>query len=147
MPSGAESPIDPLVSAGSASGSEEFWISAIDQTWTDARRGRELPVRIRWPDGDGPWPLLLFSHGLGGSRDGGEVWGRAWRDAGFVVIHLSTGGLYLILFAAHLIISRQAVARRKDAAALAAAEGLANDGWMRERRGARAEAAPAGRIT
>ena len=31
MPSEAESPIDPLVSAGEASGSEEFWIAAIDQ--------------------------------------------------------------------------------------------------------------------
>lgn len=71
----------------------------IDQTWADARRGRDLPVRIRWPDGDGPWPLLLFSHGLGGSRDGGEVWGQAWRDAGFVVIHLQHPGSDAVVLA------------------------------------------------
>jgi len=55
----------------------------------------------------------------------------------FVVIHLSTGGLYLILFAAHLIISRRAAARRKEAAALAAAEGLSTGALLRARRTAR----------
>ena len=66
---------------------------------------------------------------------------------GFVIIHMSTGGLYLILFAAHLIISRRAAARRKEVAALAAAEGLTTDAWMRQRRGVSAESAPAGRTT
>ena len=65
----------------------------------------------------------------------------------FVVIHLSTGGLYLILFAAHLIISRQAAARRREATALAAAEGLATNGWMRQRGGVLGESDPAGRTT
>jgi predicted dienelactone hydrolase len=63
-----------------------------DETWTDSQRRRDLPLRLRWPDGPGPWPLLLFSHGLGGSRDGGELWGQAWRDAGFVVVHLQHPG-------------------------------------------------------
>ncbi len=64
----------------------------IEQVWVDAQRQRRLPLRIRWPDGPGPHPLLLFSHGLGGSRLGGAVWGQAWRDAGFVVIHLQHPG-------------------------------------------------------
>jgi predicted dienelactone hydrolase len=63
-----------------------------DFSWTDAARGRTLPLRVRWPEGAGPWPVLLFSHGLGGSRDGGEAWGRTWCDAGFVVIHLQHPG-------------------------------------------------------
>ena len=49
-----------------------------------------MPVRIRWPQGaasDGGWPVIVYSHGLGGSRKGGEVWGRAWADADFVVLH------------------------------------------------------------
>ncbi len=65
---------------------------ALDEAWTDETRQRRLPLRIRWPDGPGPHPLLLFSHGLGGSRLGGAVWGQAWRDAGFVVIHLQHPG-------------------------------------------------------
>ena len=61
-------------------------------SWTDPARGRSLPLRVRWPDGPGPWPVVLFSHGLGGSRDGGEAWGQAWREAGCVVIHLQHPG-------------------------------------------------------
>ncbi len=64
----------------------------VDEFWPDAQRQREVPVRIRWPAAGQPqppggWPLLVFSHGLGGSRAGGEIWGAAWADAGFVVLH------------------------------------------------------------
>ena len=65
---------------------------AQDETWRDPARNRDVPVRLRWPVGAGPWPLLLYSHGLGGSRDGGDVWGQAWCDAGFVVLHLQHPG-------------------------------------------------------
>jgi predicted dienelactone hydrolase len=63
-----------------------------DIRWIDAARGRSLLLRVRWPDGPEPWPLVLFSHGLGGSRDGGESWGQAWREAGCVVVHLQHPG-------------------------------------------------------
>ena len=82
---GAASAAAPAATASSAS-------SAQDGAWTDAARGRALPWRLRLPAAPGPWPLLLYSHGLGGSRDGGEVWGRAWADAGFAVLHLQHPG-------------------------------------------------------
>jgi predicted dienelactone hydrolase len=63
-----------------------------DEAWIDRRRNRELPLRVRWPESPGPWPLLLFSHGLGGNREGGALWGQAWTEAGFVVIHLQHPG-------------------------------------------------------
>ena len=63
-----------------------------DFSWTDTARGRTLPLRVHWPEGPGPWPLVLFSHGLGGSREGGEAWGQAWREAGCVVLHLQHPG-------------------------------------------------------
>lgn len=68
-----------------------------DETWTDARRQRSLPVRVRWPDASMPAPaggkpVVLFSHGLGGTRAGGSVWGEAWAAAGFVVVHLQHPG-------------------------------------------------------
>lgn len=68
-----------------------------DETWHDERRQRALPLRLRWPADDLPLPpggrpLVLFSHGLGGTRQGGEVWGRAWATAGFVVLHLQHPG-------------------------------------------------------
>ena len=67
----------------------------VDETWHDAARRRDLPVRIRWPQlqtATDPVPVVLFSHGLGGTRDGGTVWGEAWARAGFVVLHLQHPG-------------------------------------------------------
>ncbi|MBA3593796.1 MAG: hypothetical protein H0W47_08335 [Polaromonas sp.] len=69
--------------------------SSTDETWLDANRQRAVPVRIRWPQGAAPadgWPVIIYSHGLGGSRSGGEVWGEAWTQNGFVVLHLQHGG-------------------------------------------------------
>ncbi len=66
-----------------------------DETWTDPTRRREVPVKVRWPDAtrySGPRPVVLFSHGLGGTREGGTVWGEAWAAAGFVVLHLQHAG-------------------------------------------------------
>src|SRR5262245_24589378 len=65
---------------------------SVDQTWTDPARGRELPLRLRWPDGEGPCALVVHSHGLGGNREGGDAWGQAWRDAGFAVLHVQHPG-------------------------------------------------------
>lgn len=70
--------------------------AVVDETWLDAERQRELPVKVRWPDAaaahSGLLPVVLFSHGLGGTREGGAVWGEAWAAAGFVVLHLQHPG-------------------------------------------------------
>jgi predicted dienelactone hydrolase len=66
--------------------------AAQDETWRDPRRERDVPVRVRWPEGEGPCALIVFSHGLGGNRDGSDVWGRAWQQAGFAVLHLQHAG-------------------------------------------------------
>lgn len=67
----------------------------MDQNWVDTGRQRDVPIRLRWPDENrftGPWPVVIFSHGLGGTREGGSVWGEAWADAGFVVVHVQHTG-------------------------------------------------------
>lgn len=74
---------------------QETRATVVDETWLDAARGREVPVKLRWPDASvhlGQRPVVLFSHGLGGTRDGGAVWGEAWAAAGFVVLHLQHAG-------------------------------------------------------
>lgn len=63
-----------------------------DETWTDGSRTRDIPVRLRWPAGDGPCALVIHSHGLGGSRAGGAAWGEAWQAAGLAVLHLQHPG-------------------------------------------------------
>jgi len=61
--------------------------------WTDAARGgRAVPVRIRMPQGHGPAPAILFSHGLGGNLDAGADWVTAWSEAGFVTVNIQHAG-------------------------------------------------------
>lgn len=91
-------------------------IAPVDEVWRDARRQRDVPVRIRWPSDAlpmpaGGWPVVLFSHGLGGTRGGGEVWGQAWVAAGFVVLHLQHPG-------SDLDAARQVASSFSDRAAL-----------------------------
>ncbi|MGK5679040.1 alpha/beta hydrolase family protein [Actinoplanes sp. URMC 104] len=51
------------------------------------RRGadRPLPTSVWAPRGDGPFPLILFSHGLGGRPSDYRAILAAWARAGFVV--------------------------------------------------------------
>ena len=69
--------------------------SVSDELWTDPLRKRDLPIKMRWPDDalhKGEYAVVLFSHGLGGTREGGAIWGEAWAQAGFVVVHLQHPG-------------------------------------------------------
>lgn len=65
---------------------------AIDLRWSDARRQRNLPLRLRLPAGTEPVALVLFSHGLGGSVAAGTRWARAWSQAGIATLHLQHPG-------------------------------------------------------
>ena len=51
------------------------------------RRGadRPLPTTVWIPQGDGPFPLIVFSHGLGGKPADYRALLTAWARAGFVV--------------------------------------------------------------
>ena len=65
--------------------------------WRDAARNRTVPVLIRRPAastlaGAGPVPLVLLSHGLGGTREGLAYLGEALAAAGYVAVHLQHHG-------------------------------------------------------
>jgi predicted dienelactone hydrolase len=81
-----------LIAAGGTALASRAAASVEDIDWTDTARARTLPLRVRWPAGDAPCALVLHSHGLGGNRDGGDVWGQAWRAAGIAVIHVQHPG-------------------------------------------------------
>jgi predicted dienelactone hydrolase len=38
--------------------------------------------------GPGPFPVIVFSHGLGGSREGYKYLGRHWASYGYVAVHV-----------------------------------------------------------
>lgn len=69
--------------------------TTMDEVWSDAARGRALPLRVRWPGvavPPGGWPVVVFSHGLGGSVEAGTVFAQDWARAGFVVLHVQHPG-------------------------------------------------------
>jgi predicted dienelactone hydrolase len=64
-------------------------VAVIRQIWHDASRDRDVPVKIYYPNGNvGRLPVILFSHGLGGSREGYEYLGLYWAGCGYISVHL-----------------------------------------------------------
>lgn len=58
----------------------------------DAKRGRDIPVRVYLPESAQPAPVVLFSHGLGGSRNGNEFLGQHWAARGYVAVFVQHPG-------------------------------------------------------
>jgi predicted dienelactone hydrolase len=54
----------------------------------DSSRSREIPIRVYLPEGKDPVPVILFSHGLGGSRDNNSYLGKHWASRGYVVVFM-----------------------------------------------------------
>jgi predicted dienelactone hydrolase len=80
-------------------------VRSVEFEWHDAARDRTVPVRLYLPDptagempaagataAAGPLPLVVFSHGLGGSRAGYSHLGRHWAGQGFASLHLQHAG-------------------------------------------------------
>ncbi len=70
-------------------GDKALTVAAVKYDWQDEKRDRKVPVKIYYPQaGDGPFPVIIFSHGLGGSRDGYEYLGQYWASHGYVSVHV-----------------------------------------------------------
>jgi predicted dienelactone hydrolase len=66
-----------------------FEVQTVSYDWLDQKRDRNVPVKIYFPkSGAGPFPVIIFSHGLGGSREGYEYLGRHWASYGYVSVHV-----------------------------------------------------------
>jgi predicted dienelactone hydrolase len=62
----------------------------------DAQRNKDLDISIQYPTKAGPSPVIIFSHGYGGSNRGYEPMVAWWTSHGYVVIrpsHADSGAL------------------------------------------------------
>lgn len=77
---------DPLaVAAG-------FEPKTLDLVVKDSGRSRQIPLRVYLPASTAPAPVLLFSHGLGGSRENNGYLGKHWAGRGYVAFFLQHPG-------------------------------------------------------
>jgi len=66
-----------------------------DFDWFDGARHRAVPVRLYWPAqvaGGATVPLVVFSHGIGGSRAGYSYLGKHFAGHGVASLHLQHVG-------------------------------------------------------
>ena len=80
-------PYDPLALSPDPAAPEPIDLDVVD----DARE-RTIPVRIWLPEGSAAAPVILVSHGLGGSREGPAYLPRHWRARGYVVVAIQHPG-------------------------------------------------------
>jgi predicted dienelactone hydrolase len=69
-----------------------FHASHVDLTVHDASRNRDIPVRVYFPTNNTLEPVILFSHGLGGSRKGSAFLGEHWAARGYAAVFLQHPG-------------------------------------------------------
>lgn len=77
---------------------ETFSFLTYDDIWHDAVRGRAIPIRLRLPDTNtaqnvsSKLPLIVFSHGLGGSLASGSFWLDHWANHSFATLNVQHPG-------------------------------------------------------
>ncbi len=52
----------------------------------DDARGKDLQLRVTWPDSDNPVPVIVWSHGATGTKDDYQPLIRHWASHGYVCI-------------------------------------------------------------
>lgn len=85
LASGESKPYDPL-------NVSRITVSSLTFEVRDAARDRTLPLRVYLPGSTTPAPVILFSHGLGGSRDNNPYLGNHWAKRGYVVVFVQHPG-------------------------------------------------------
>jgi predicted dienelactone hydrolase len=89
MVTGLAAPYDPLAVPG---GQAQEWR---DLDVIDNARNRTIPLRLFLPRDGGtalPYPVVLFSHGLGGSRKGCGYLGDHWSQRGYAAVFVQHPG-------------------------------------------------------
>ena len=69
-----------------------FTPATVELTVHDTARQRDIPIHIYLPAQKTNAPVVLFSHGLGGSRAGNAFMGQHWAARGYVAVFLQHPG-------------------------------------------------------
>jgi predicted dienelactone hydrolase len=84
-----------------AAGNGEYAPLKVREGWTpqtvlldvrDEQRSRTLPIKVYLPETKQPAAVVLFSHGLGGSRNNNPYLGNHWSARGYVVVFVQHPG-------------------------------------------------------
>jgi len=82
-----------LVTAANAQESATSSVKELLFEPNDSARNRIVPVKVYLPaDLDSPAPVILFSHGLGGSRMNSVYLGRHWAEHGYACVFMQHPG-------------------------------------------------------
>jgi predicted dienelactone hydrolase len=80
-------------------GAGPYRVQETKTEWRDESRDRQIPVKTYAPKGaTGALPVIVVSHGMGGSRDSLKYLGRHWASHGYVSVHLQHAGSDLRIF-------------------------------------------------
>ena len=64
----------------------------LDLNVHDWGRNRNIPLRVYLPTNTAPVPVILFSPGLGGNREGSRFMGEHWAARGYIAVFLQHPG-------------------------------------------------------
>lgn len=64
----------------------------VDLALNGKESGRQVPIRVYLPATKDPAPVVFFSHGLGGNREGNAFMGEHWAKRGYVAVFLQHPG-------------------------------------------------------
>ena len=94
----ADDSSSPGASGRSAVHAEPTAVATMEEIWRDPARDRAVPVKIYYPrtaaakpEGT-TWPVIVFSHGLGGTREAYSYLGEHWARSGYVSVHVQHHG-------------------------------------------------------
>ena len=87
-------------------------IQTLDLTVHNQNRDRDIPVFVYLPPSEGPAPVVLFSHGLGGSRMGSAYLAEHWARRGYLTVFLQHPGSDVDVWQNERPLRRMAALRR-----------------------------------
>ena len=70
----------------------EFEVEIVDKSFAYGPTDRVVPLRIYLPETGTLNPVILFSHGLGGSRQASPFLGKQWSERGYCVVFMQHAG-------------------------------------------------------